>query len=220
MNASQTIDELCWLIPSAPAAPQPGRFLLGLAGTPGSGKSTMATALCDALTARDGAVWAVLGMDGFHLSNKVLMQDNKRDRKGAYDTFDVSGFVSLLSRVRVETTSSVYVPVFHREIEESISAETEVAPATRGIIVEGNYLLMTDGGWDAVRQHLDVCWFVDVDPTVRRKRLIERASQTYGSVEAGTNWVNSVDEPNAQLIDTTRKLADRVIKPPELNQDL
>jgi pantothenate kinase len=206
-----SISELCSLVPSAPAAPQPGRFLLGLAGTPGSGKSTTATALCDALVDRDGPVWVALGMDGFHLSNKVLIDDGKRDRKGAYDTFDVAGFVALLGRIRTQTESSVYVPVFHREIEESISAETTITPQARGVIVEGNYLLLPDGGWANVRPLLDAAWFVDVDPDARRRRLIERATKTYGSIEAGTAWVDNVDEPNAVLIDTTRSNAERVI---------
>jgi pantothenate kinase len=212
---ARSIEELCMLVPTI-FDPSSGRYLLGIAGTPGSGKSTIATALCDALTQRDGTVWAVLGMDGFHLSNKVLIAGGKRDRKGAYDTFDVAGFVSALHRVKQETESSVYVPVFHREIEESIGAEAEIAPTTIGLIVEGNYLLMQDGGWDTVRQHLDACWFIDVDPDVRRERLIERATQTYGSVDAGTNWVDTVDEPNAQLIDTTRDRADVVFRPAQV----
>ena len=42
------------------------RFLIGIAGPPGSGKSTMADNLAAALKAR-GESAAVLPMDGFHM---------------------------------------------------------------------------------------------------------------------------------------------------------
>ncbi len=203
-----TIAELMALVPAIGAT----RLILGLVGAPGSGKSTAAHALADALRTRDGDVWAVLGMDGFHLSNAVLIESGLRDRKGAYDTFDVAGFVTALRRVRDEPLAHIYLPVFHREIEESIAAEAAIAPNIRGVVVEGNYLLTQGGGWESVRPLLDWCWFVDVDAPIRRQRLVERATATYGSVEAGEAWVRQVDEPNGELIDTTRPRADRVIR--------
>ncbi len=188
------------------------RLLIGFVGPPGSGKSTVAHSLAEALSQRDGDVWAVLGMDGFHLSNAVLVDSARRDRKGAYDTFDVAGFVNALHRVRAEHDAPIYLPVFHREIEESIAAEATIAPHVRGVIVEGNYLLMETGGWEAVRPLLDTCWFVEADATVRRQRLVERATATYGSVQDGEAWVTQVDEPNGRLIDGTSHRADRVIR--------
>ncbi len=207
----QSIEELVALVP----APGDFRFLLGLVGAPGAGKSTVSAALCEALNQRDGDRWVVLGMDGFHLSNQVLRQLERRDRKGAYDTFDVPGFSNVLQRILVETNSSVYVPVFHREIEESISGELAIEPRISGVIVEGNYLLFQSGGWEAVRQWLATCWFIDADPAVRRERLLTRATATYGP-EAGKQWVNNVDEPNARLIDATRVDADLVISVEDL----
>ncbi|WP_018602621.1 hypothetical protein [Mycobacterium sp. 155] len=55
--------------------------------------------LCAALVRALGPRAVLVGMDAFHLSNKELLRLQRRDRKGAPDTFDVAGYVSLLRRV-------------------------------------------------------------------------------------------------------------------------
>ncbi|MGO4276153.1 hypothetical protein AB4Z22_41065, partial [Paenibacillus sp. TAF58] len=75
------------------------RVILGVAGSPGSGKTTLARDLVGALGVR-GIDAAYLPMDGFHLANATLDALGRRDRKGAIDTFDGWGFVSLLERIR------------------------------------------------------------------------------------------------------------------------
>ena len=49
-------------------APARRRVLIGIAGAPGAGKTTLARRLAAALTARDAAV-AHVPMDGFHLAD-------------------------------------------------------------------------------------------------------------------------------------------------------
>ncbi len=209
---TKSVKHLIGLLP----VPGEDRFLLGLVGPPGGGKSTVAVALCDELNRRDGDCWAVLGMDGFHLSNAILHELGRRNRKGAYDTFDVAGFTNTLRRIVTETASPVYLPVFHREIEESISAEAAIAPHIRGIIIEGNYLLCDVGGWEQVRDLLNICWYIDSDAELRRTRLINRATETYGS-PAGEAWVTNVDEVNAKLIESTAASADLVVRVEDLD---
>ena len=72
-----------------------GRVLLGIAGCPGAGKSTLSAAIT-----ADVASSVVVPMDGFHMLNEDLVRLGRRDRKGAPDTFDVDGYVSMLRRVR------------------------------------------------------------------------------------------------------------------------
>lgn len=48
-------------------------------------------------------------MDGFHLSTTVLQRLGRTDRRGAPDTFDVDGFVSLLRRAAVPG-KDIYAP--------------------------------------------------------------------------------------------------------------
>ena len=186
---------------SSNAAARP--VMLGIVGPPGSGKSTLTAALRSELTD-----WSVIEMDGFHLANEVLMTLGRRDRKGAPDTFDVDGFVSLLGRCADRGEQVIYGPRFVREIEEPIAGSLAIRPDSPGIIVEGNYLLLDSGGWERVGPLLDATWYVNTSPKECRTRLVARAAQTYGPVD-GPRWVDTVDEPNAARVRATACRASR-----------
>jgi len=79
----------------------PERLIVGLVGAPGSGKSTIAEQLKTDLKAA-GVFAGLVAMDGFHLSNAVLDELGRRNRKGAPDTFDVEGYLATLDRVRAD----------------------------------------------------------------------------------------------------------------------
>ena len=69
--------------------------VLGLTGPPGTGKSTIAAQLAVALPEAGIAVAGLVPMDGFHMSNALLAERGLADHKGAPDTFDVGGYVSM-----------------------------------------------------------------------------------------------------------------------------
>jgi len=76
------------------------RSVLGIAGAPGAGKSTLARRVVAAVDAELGVGTAVqVPMDGFHLANAALDALGRRDRKGAIDTFDADGYVALVRRL-------------------------------------------------------------------------------------------------------------------------
>jgi pantothenate kinase len=183
-----------------------GRRILGLAGAPGSGKSTLAAALKEALGERA----VVVPMDGYHLANSELVRIGRKGRKGAPDTFDAAGYAALLRRLR-EATDTVYAPEYRREFEEGIAGAIAVPPEVPLVITEGNYLLLDDGGWAGVKPLLDEAWFVDVDDTLRRERLLARHMRFGREREDALNWIDVTDEPNARLIVASRHRADAVI---------
>lgn len=181
-----------------------GRKLLGLVGAPGAGKSTLALALHRAFP----DISQVVPMDGFHLADVELRRLGRAGRKGAPDTFDSTGYVALLARLRDAAVQGiVYAPEFRREIEEPVAGAIAVRPETRLVITEGNYLLLEDGGWEGVAPLLDDVWYVDVDDSLRTDRLTRRHEQFGRSRQDAVEWVSGTDEPNARLVATTRSRA-------------
>jgi pantothenate kinase len=93
------------------------RVILGIAGSPGAGKSTLAHHLLDRITDIQGVGWAAqVPMDGFHLADAQLRRLGAMERKGAPDTFDAAGYASVLARVRTRTDGPVYVPGGPRQL--------------------------------------------------------------------------------------------------------
>jgi len=184
------------------------RFLIGIVGKPGAGKSTLSAYLLEELHSSEVTV---VPMDGYHLSNAVLQSLGRADRKGAPDTFDVAGFASLLQRIRNEQLVDVYYPVFDRSIEESIAAQGVVTKETKVVIVEGNYLLHDSGGWEVIAELLDELWFIDVDDEKRLERLIARHIAYGKSPADAQSWSRGSDEVNARTIATGRSRAHAVI---------
>ncbi len=180
------------------------RVLLGLAGPPGCGKSTLAAALQRQFP--DEAI--VVPMDGFHLANVELARLGRAGRKGAPDTFDSAGYVALLQRLRQQRADeTVYAPLYTRELEEGVAGAIPVPASARLVITEGNYLLLNDGHWARVAPLLDEVWYVDVDPVLRLARLTQRHQQFGRSLADAQQWVEVTDEPNARLIEATRERA-------------
>jgi pantothenate kinase len=185
------------------------RVIIGITGQPGAGKSTFAKMILNEL---DDGLATIVPMDGFHYSNSALNRLGRLERKGAPDTFDAHGFKELLKRIRVETVSDIYFPIFHREVEESYSAEGFVTSETKLVITEGNYLLMETEGWTGISELLDECWYLVVEDDVRRNRLISR-HQLYGKdAEAAKTWTDGSDEKNAESISSTKHRADRLVR--------
>lgn len=180
---------------------RPGRDVLGIAGAPASGKSTLTERLAAQLVAEFPGRVAVVGMDAFHLGHRVLEQHGLTAVKGAPHTFDARGYVSLLQRVRA-TSEPVYAPEFHREIEDSLAAVVEVGPEVGLVITEGNYLLLPEPPWDGVRPLLDEAWFVRLDDDERRRRMVLR-HERYGHspAEARARALGN-DETNAVRVDS------------------
>lgn len=185
------------------------RAVLGIAGSPGAGKTTLAERLVRALNG-DGTPWvAHVPMDGFHLADVELDRLGLRDRKGAPDTFDSAGYAALLQRLRTGGEDGiVYAPGFERVLEQPVAGAIPVFPSARLVVTEGNYLLL----WPRVRSQLDEVWFCELDEQERLRRLIARHEEFGKTHDKAVAWVLRSDQPNAELVTATQDRADLVVQ--------
>ncbi|MCC3315044.1 nucleoside/nucleotide kinase family protein [Nocardia africana] len=187
------------------------RYLVGVAGPPGAGKSTLARGLAEAVR-KSGVPAEVAGMDGFHLSSAVLRDSGALGRKGQPDTFDVASFVARLRRLR-DSAIGVPVPwpVYDRARHDPVPDAVTFA-GERVAIVEGNYLLLDRPGWREVRGCLDEVWYLDAEETVIEQRLLRRHLRGGKSPDRAQAMVAGSDLPNARLIARTADRADLVLR--------
>lgn len=189
-------------------AAEHSRFIVAIAGPPGAGKSTLADALRDALIER-GETAEILPMDGFHMDNGILQQRGLLARKGAPETFDVRGFLDIVTAVR-KADQEVLVPVFDRSRELAIASARAIVPETRFILAEGNYLLLNEAPWTRLETSFDFSVFVGPTVEVLEQRLRDRWIG-YGLDEAGISAkLYENDLPNGKRV--VQNLRDADIK--------
>lgn len=206
--------ELIEYIAARSEALQPNaRFMLGVVGSPGAGKSTFSQQLVSELNAYcEAPIAVVVPMDGFHLPNKVLDERNLRALKGIPETFDSEAFVAMLAELREVPARRVGCPTFDRSLDEPTADGLIVEPKDRVLIVEGNYLLMQEHPWKCVGELLDEIWFLDVDIETIVPRLVERHIAGGRDEAAAKVKTEETDLRNAKLIAQTKQFADRILQ--------
>jgi pantothenate kinase len=191
-----------------------GRRVLGITGPPGSGKTTLATAITRATSGS-----AFVPMDGFHLGDAELRRRAIHDRKGTPETFDAWGYAALLRRLHERPDHTVMAPGFDRDLEQPLAGVIAVPPTTWLIVTEGNYLLLDRPEWRAGRSSIDTIWHVTLDDELRRERLVAR-HVAFGKTPAEARaWIARVDEPNATLVGAASRWADVVLDLSEWQAD-
>lgn len=180
------------------------RVLVGICGPPGSGKSTLASRLARSYEA------PVVPMDGFHLANGELDRLGLRHRKGSPETFDATGFVSLIRELRAGD-HEVVAPLFDRAADASIEAGVGIPADAALVLVEGNYLLFDEPPWSALADLFDLTVFLDVPTDELRGRLVERHVRFGRTVADAEAFVDSSDLVNAARIRPTSRRAHLVV---------
>lgn len=202
---SQLVERLRGLVSAANGE----RVIVGVVGSPGSGKSTLTGRIADAMDVHEAVV---VPMDGFHLAHSELERLGRVERKGAIDTYDAGGFVALIKRIAARDEDVVYAPTFRRSIEDPVAGAIPVPREVPLVIVEGNYLLSDAQPWVQVHQLFAETWMVRLDERVRHQRLIARHMEFGRDAEAARAHALGSDQVNAGVIEATGVRADLFIE--------
>jgi len=197
---------------------QAGRYLVALAGPPGSGKTTL------------GALWETLAheyqlnipvqclpMDGFHLPNveldrRTIERNDEtiplRKIKGAPECYDLEAIKRAFHIVR--TGRELAWPKYDRQIHDPVANAIPVLDA--GIIfIEGNYLLLDEPDWQEFHQYTDFSIFVECPETIARERLLARQQRGGRAYQAAVKHYEFNDLPNWQRVMRRRLPGDVIL---------
>jgi pantothenate kinase len=191
------------------------RWIVGLAGVPGAGKSTLASRLAEVVNARTAPNTLVaLGMDGFHFSKAELDRfPNPTEafaRRGAPWTFDTTAMQQRLQLLRSAAgRTDISWPGFEHALGDPVEGEYTVPASTRLVLVEGLYLLNQADGWAAISQLFDERWYLDTPLEIALERLALRHMQAWGMTrEQAEHRIATSDGLNAALVAESARFAD------------
>ncbi|KAJ5179948.1 hypothetical protein N7492_003158 [Penicillium capsulatum] len=209
------------------------RYLVAIAGVPGSGKTTTAEAVVQQLNQNPNVHAALLSMDGFHLPRASLDQlPNSTEayiRRGAPWTFDVVAFLEFVHRLRIwadktplapphsgswSTTDVLQAPAFDHQEKDPVEGGITITPDASIVIIEGNYLLLDEPRWRDLATLVDYRVFVETDLDEARERTAKRHVRAgiEKTLEDGYRRVDSNDYLNAISIREKLLAPDLVIK--------
>lgn len=184
------------------------RCFVAIAGPPGAGKTTFSGQLEEALPKGSAAI---LQMDGFHYDNDVLDRLSLRSRKGAPETFDFAGFISILRRLR-SGEDDVAVPVFDRALDVARAGARVIPQSVKFILVEGNYLLLKEEPWWNLTGLFDHKILLTVPREELERRLVSRWLECGFDPDEARRRAGENDMRNVDRVLTRSDAPDVVVK--------
>lgn len=179
-------------------------LVIGIAGGTGSGKSTVARKVAEALP--DASV-AFLEMDAYyrdfrHLSLEQLHAVNW-DHPDAFDVELLTEHLAALTR-----GEPVDMPVYEFATHARSALTRRIDPAD--VVVIDGILLLADAN---VRAQCDVKVFVDADPDIRLIRRIRRDTRVRGRTLESVleQYLTTVQPMHLQFVEPSKRYADVIV---------
>lgn len=200
------------------------RVIVYLAAPPGTGKTTLSLFL-EQLSKEHEDITDIqcIGLDGFHHYQQYLTTHRGVvygkdvmlvDVKGAPETYD---FEKLRRKILELKKGDTMWPVYDRQnlhdvVEDQIHVTGDI------VLIEGNWLLLKDKGWNGLKDLCDYCIFIDTKEEYVRERLILRKMNSNITREQSEQFYANADGRNVirTLQDSMRDAADLIL---EMQQD-
>ena len=189
------------------------RLIVGIFGSPGSGKSTFSGNLNRELNKIDGLMSKVVPMDGFHFDNKILADRNMLQFKGSPETFDTNGFISLLAKLQQQPENDYVIPIFDRELDLSRASARLIEKSTNILLIEGNYLMLNQAPWNRLQIFFDLTIKIESDRRILKDRLLKRWLELGISKDQASEKIKQNDLPNSILVENLSMPADLYVQP-------
>lgn len=179
-------------------------YIVGIAGGSGSGKSTVARNLAQALRAESVAF---IDMDAYYVNFAHLSLDERR--KVNWDHPDAFDWPLLVSQLELLAAGQQIEKPVYDFVTHSRSPSTVVVPPARVVVVDG-ILLLTD---PRIRKLCDVKIFVDADADIRLIRRIRRDTSKRGRPldEIIEQYLTTVQPMHLEFVEPTKRYADVII---------
>ena len=179
-------------------------LIIGIAGGSGSGKSTVARRIAEALTP---ASVAFIDMDAYYRNHTELTLDERRKLNWDHpDAFDLDLLASQLEALAAgePIEKPVYDFVSHLRAERTV----QIPPAD--VVVIDGILLFVD---ERVRSLCNVKVFVDADADVRVIRRIRRDMAKRGRPleEILDQYLGTVQPMHLQFVEPSKRYADIIV---------
>ncbi len=183
-------------------------LVIGIAGGTGSGKSTVARRVAEALTAGSAAASvAFVDMDAYYRNFAELsMAERRRVNWDHPDAFDIDLFVDHLARL--SRGEAIEKPVY--DFVEHLRAPATVPIAPADVVVIDGILLFVD---ERVRDLCDVKVYVDADADVRLIRRLRRDIVKRGRPfdEILEQYLSTVRPMHQQFVEPSKRHADVIV---------
>jgi uridine kinase len=179
-------------------------FIIGIAGGSGSGKSTVARKVAEALHAESVAF---IDMDAYYLNYAHLpLADRRKINWDHPNAFDWELLVDQLGRL--SAGESIRKPVYDFVTHSRSERTADIAPA-RVVVIDG-ILLFSD---PRVRELCDVKVFVDADADIRLVRRIRRDINKRGRPldEVLEQYLTTVQPMHLEFVEPTKRYADVIV---------
>jgi uridine kinase len=179
-------------------------IVIGVTGGTGSGKSTIAKAIFEAVPNEN---ILILEQDAYYKDQSHLTLDERiktnYDHPLAFDTELLIEHIKALCKYQ-----TIQKPIYNFSIHNRETASIEISP--RDIIIIEGIMILED---ERLRNLMDIKIFVDTDADLRIIRRIVRDINERGRTLESVidQYINTVKPAHDQFIEPTKKFADIII---------